>query len=196
MLTTGLSREERVIAGRIPRTTLEAYLRSGEHPEESAFDLGNTEALHRPMGAFVTLKKAGKLRGCVGHIQPLGSLWEEIRDVSILAATKDTRFPALTANELPDIDLSISNLTPAQYVEDPFAFEIGVHGIIFELGSKRAVFLPQVAPQWGWSPETTFEQLARKAGLPDKAWNDPAARFSLFQGQVFDEQGNEDDSLG
>jgi AMMECR1 domain-containing protein len=66
---------------------------------------------------------------------------------------------------------------------------VGVHGIIFESGKKRALFLPQVAPEWGWDPETTFRQLARKAGLPDTAWKDPDARFSLFRGQVFDESG-------
>ena len=99
----GLDLEDRIIAGRIPRTTLKIHLMTHEIPGESAFELGNSEGLRSAMGAFVTLKKNGRLRGCVGHIQPLGAVWKEIRDVTLLAATKDTRFSPLKPEELAEV---------------------------------------------------------------------------------------------
>ena len=184
-----LNAKDRHLAAQIPRNSLQSYLSGKDLPAEVQLNPNGNAGLRKPMGVFITLKKKGKLRGCVGHIHPLGPIWKELRDVGILAATKDTRFKPLTLDELPAIQISITLLSPPEYVEGPYQFEVGVHGIIFELGRHRAVFLPQVAPQWGWDRETTFQQLAKKAGLAHDAWKKTDARFALFRGQVFDEKG-------
>jgi len=186
-----LNEMDRQVAARIPRTTLKLHLAGLENPTEKALNPDGAAGLRRPLGVFITLKNQDRLRGCVGHIHPLGAIWKELRDVAILSATRDTRFEALKPEELEAIDISITLLSPPRYVEGPYEFEVGVHGIIFELGTHRAVFLPQVAPQWGWGREATFQQLARKAGLKEDAWKESEARFALFRGQVFDESGLE-----
>jgi AmmeMemoRadiSam system protein A len=139
----------------------------------------------------VTLKKRGMLRGCIGHIYPVEPLWRSIRDNAIAAAVEDRRFPPVSAEELGDLDLEISILTRPESVAGPEEFEVGRHGVVLQAHGRRAVFLPQVAPEQGWDRATTLSQLARKAGLDLDVWRTPAATLSVFEAQVIAEASAE-----
>ena len=172
----GLARETiaRALKGRAPDDPAEAGLVS-------------TPAMQRKMGGFVTLTIGGELRGCIGEIFPRRPLAEVVLAHALDAAFEDPRFPPLTAREFPRIRIEISALTPPVPVASYRDIEIGRHGMVLELRGRSAVFLPQVAPEQGWDLETTLTQLARKAGLPGDAWQDPRARFTVFEAVVFHE---------
>ncbi len=136
---------------------------------------------------FVTLHLGGELRGCIGSIEAFELLGQSLRRNALNAAFEDPRFPPLAADELPEITLEISVLTPLNEISSPEEFVVGRDGIIMRLHNRGAVFLPQVAPEQGWDRETTLSYLARKAGLPGNAWRDPGARFFTFQAEVFSE---------
>ncbi len=172
----GLARETiaRALKGRAP-----------DDPAEAG--LVPTPAMQRKMGGFVTLTLGGELRGCIGEIFPRRPLAEVVLAHALDAAFEDPRFPPLTAQEFPRIRIEISALTPPVPVASYRDIEIGRHGMVLELRGRSAVFLPQVAPEQGWDLETTLTQLARKAGLPGNAWQDPRARFTVFEAVVFHE---------
>ena len=109
-------------------------------------------------------------------------------DHALDAAFNDPRFPPLTAQELQKVRVEISALTPPVPVASYQDIEIGRHGMVLELDGRSAVFLPQVAPEQGWDLATTLTHLAYKAGLPGNAWQDPRARFTVFEAVVFHEE--------
>lgn len=138
-------------------------------------------------GVFVTLKKGGALRGCIGTVECRQPLAEEIARVAVCAAREDPRFPPVTADELPDLDLEISVLGPLERIDplDPDAIVIGRHGLVVEQGRRRGLLLPQVAPEWGWDREQFLAHTCRKAGLPLDAWRRGADVYR-FEADVFD----------
>jgi AmmeMemoRadiSam system protein A len=172
---------------KLARGTIAAALagRPPAKPEDAG--AAATPAMRQVMGGFVTLTIAGDLRGCIGEIFPRRPLVEVVREHAINAAFEDPRFPPLTAAELPQIRIEISALTPPEPVASWEEIEIGRHGMVLQLGSRSAVFLPQVAPEQGWDRETTLTHLALKAGLRPDAWRDPRARFTVFEAVVFHE---------
>jgi len=172
---------------RVARKTLEEYLRTGRNPGAEALGVGGEAALLRPGAAFVTLRREGELRGCIGQILPTGPLWESVRENAVAAAVRDPRFPPVREEELSGLDLEVSVLTEPRPVASPEAFEPGRHGVILELHGRRALFLPQVAPEQGWDRAQTLAALCRKAGLPAGAWRDPAAKLFVFEARVYEE---------
>lgn len=141
----------------------------------------------RRMGAFVTLRKNGNLRGCIGYLSGLCTLKREIALLSRDAAFSDYRFPPLSRDELPLCSFEISVLTEPEEIESPEEFIPGRDGIIMSLYGRRAVFLPQVADETGWTREEMLSALSEKAGLERDAWKDGNARFMTFQAEVFSE---------
>jgi AmmeMemoRadiSam system protein B/AmmeMemoRadiSam system protein A len=137
-------------------------------------------------GAFVTLKKNGELRGCVGHITPDSPLSWVVGSMALAAGWQDRRFPPLEPEELRAIEIEISVLTPPKRVGGPGDIVVGRDGVILSKGGRSAVFLPQVAPEQGWSREQMLDHLAVKAGLPADAWRE-GARFETFEARVFRE---------
>jgi AmmeMemoRadiSam system protein A len=137
-------------------------------------------------GAFVTLKRGGQLRGCIGTLQCRGPLAEEIARVAASAALEDPRFPPLKEAELDGLDVEVSVLGPLEDVNpfDPDAIEIGRHGLVVEEGRRRGLLLPQVATEWGWDREQFLAQTCVKAGLPADAWR-RGARVYRFAAIVF-----------
>ncbi len=113
----------------------------------------NDPELLKPRGAFVTLKKAGQLRGCIGYIEPRVPLIEAVADNARSAALHDPRFPPVTPQELPDISIEISALTPLEPVADVEEIEVGRHGLVISRGPYRGLLLPQVPVEWGWDRE-------------------------------------------
>ena len=182
-----LSTEEKKILLALARKAIQQAL-DGKTPSDPE-DLGvdPTPAMKRKMGGFVTLTIDGDLRGCIGEIFPRRALADVVLDHALDAAFNDPRFPPLTAKEFPKIHVEISALTPPVPVASYRDIEIGRHGMVLELGGRSAVFLPQVAPEQGWDLATTLTHLSYKAGLPGNAWQDPRARFTVFEAVVFSE---------
>ena len=99
----------------------------------------------------------------------------------------DGRFKPVSEDELPDIEIDISVLSPIRKISGAEKFITGKHGIIIRLGGTRAVFLPQVATEQGWNREETLAHLCNKAGLPSYAWKDEEMEFFVFTAEVFHE---------
>jgi uncharacterized protein len=171
------------------RTAIAAWLELQRHLGAAELRVPSEGAWHSPHGIFVTLRKPdGDLRGCIGRIEPGGEpLWEVLRDSAVSAAVRDPRFPPVTAAELPELSLKVSVLTAPRSIPGPESFEVGRHGIIMELRGRSAVFLPEVATDFGWDCAATLSQLCRKAGLELEDWRDPGARFQVFETQLISE---------
>jgi uncharacterized protein len=146
-----------------------------------------TEILQEKCGAFVTLKKQGKLRGCIGHMTGVQPLHAAVAELARSSAFHDPRFPPLAAEELDKIDIEITVLTPLEEISDPSVIEIGKHGIYLKRGGSSGVLLPQVAVEQGWDRNTFLEHTCRKAGLPGNCWKDRETKLHIFEGIIFGE---------
>ncbi len=144
--------------------------------------------LLEPRGAFVTLKKAGQLRGCIGYIEPHAPLIEAVADNAQSAALRDPRFAPVTPEELPDISRDVSALTPLEPVADVEEIEIGRHGLVISQGPNHGLLLPQVPVEWGWDREEFLEHTCLKAGLPPEAWRQDNTELLRFEAEVFSEK--------
>lgn len=138
-------------------------------------------------GIFVTLRKRGDLRGCIGRITSDRPLAQSLPQVTVEAALQDWRFPALTIEELPVVTIEHSILTKPEPVERAQAIVLGRHGIILSIHRHRALFLPEVATEQRWDLQETLGHLSRKAGLDQQAWRSPEARFEVFETQHYGE---------
>lgn len=141
---------------------------------------GRGEASHAALGqagaTFVTLKRAGQLRGCIGSLRPVRPLGVDVRANAIAAAFGDPRFPPLAVFEFEDVVVEVSLLTADERIdvvdEDDLLARLrpGLDGVILEYGRRRATFLPQV---WDALPDTRefLAALKRKAGFPEDFWS-------------------------
>ena len=144
--------------------------------------------LNAHCGCFVTLKNHGKLRGCIGQFTSECPLIELIAEMAKASATRDPRFfaEAITADELEQMDIEISVLSPLQRTNEPLSLRPGIDGIYIKSGLTSGCFLPQVATETGWSKEEFLSYCcAHKAGLPSDAWKDPQTEVYLFTADVF-----------
>ena len=149
-------------------------------------------AMLEERGCFVTLHKKGRLRGCIGSIEPVSDLLTCVEDNAGNAAFRDPRFPALTQEELSEIDIEISVLTAPKRLRFKDGEDLKrqltphVHGVILSQGSHRATFLPQV---WKQLPgkEQFLERLCVKGGMPPQAWKDPETKVKTYGAEVFGE---------
>lgn len=149
--------------------------------EFSGYDL--TKKLKADAATFVTLKIDGMLRGCIGTLEPVEPLYLSVHHNALNAAFRDHRFRPVTQNERGMLELHISILSPITRLKSIGEFKIGEHGIILEKGRHRAVYLPEVALEQGWTVEETLASLSEKAGLPADAWKE-GAQFSVFSSVV------------
>ena len=137
-------------------------------------------------GVFVTINVHGKLRGCIGVIEPRGPLGDSIIHCAQNAAFHDPRFPALRREELPGLEIEISLLSELF----PIALnqiQIGKHGLLIATESHRGLLLPQVATENRLSREEFLEETCRKAGLPRDAWRAPQTKIYAFTCEIFRE---------
>ncbi len=184
-LDAPLNEEQQEILLKLARERIETYVKTGEKKEYEIPD----ERMKVKQGAFVTLKKQGILRGCIGHIVPIEPLCDTVADMAIAASTEDPRFPAVTTGELGDIHIEISVLSVPRRVESAEEIELGKHGVIVKRGMRQGVFLPQVATETGWDKQTFLEHLCwGKAGLPKDAWKDKDTELYVFTAQLFEEE--------
>jgi len=147
---------------------------------------GGLDLLGEHRGAFVTLKKRGQLRGCIGYPEPIKPLGDALLDSAASAALRDPRFPPVTPDELPDLELEVSVLTKPEPVANIEDIQVGKHGLIIRQGFTSGLLLPQVATEWGWDRETFLEHTCQKAGLPKDAWRGDVEILS-FSAEVFGE---------
>jgi hypothetical protein len=164
------------------RETLRRFLTTDTLPMPRGLD----PRLNAERGAFVTLKKKGELRGCIGHMVADSPLVKVVGSMALQAGLNDRRFTPLREDELAEVELEISVLTPARSVSGPEEIVLGRDGVILSKDGSSAVFLPQVATEQGWSRDEMLDHLARKAGLPAGSWRE-GAKFSTFQAEVFHE---------
>lgn len=170
---------------RIARESIEAVL-GGRRPSVDASQLD--EVLTRPSGAFVSLHtKDGDLRGCIGSIEPVAPLCQAVSANAINAAFRDPRFYPVRPDELPELHIEISVMSPIEAVEDVEAIEVGRDGLIISRGGRAGLLLPQVATNYGWDRETFLRQTCVKAGLPPDSWRAPGCRIQRFSAEVFGE---------
>jgi uncharacterized protein len=162
------------VAGHLGRGTGSAAIAAADLPSAS--------------GVFVTLKRKGDLRGCIGTLECRRSLTEEVARCAVNAASEDPRFPPVRASELDDLSVEVSILGPLEQIDphDRDAVVIGRHGLVVEQGWHRGLLLPQVATEWSWDRETFLAHTCRKAGLPPNAWKRGAIVYR-FDAEVFGE---------
>ena len=180
-----LSEKDKQTLMHIALTTIEHKVKGKEPPE---FEV-DSPILKEKRGAFVTIHKHGKLRGCIGYIEAIKPLYITIKEMAEAAALNDPRFPPVSPDELELLDLEISVLTPLKRIKDINEIEIGKHGIILKKGYHQGVFLPQVATEQGWDRITFLNEICFKAGIPDKnCWKDKDAEIYIFSAEVFEEK--------
>jgi len=170
---------------KIARNTIEAFVKTGKAPDITIKDA----RLNTAEGAFVTIRKHGALRGCIGNIIGQEPLYQTVRDMAVAAASQDPRFTPVTVVELKDIDVEISVLSQPRRVRDASEIQLSRDGVIVSEGGHQGVFLPQVADETGWSKEEFLAQLcSQKAGLPPDAWKNPDTALYVFTADVFAEK--------
>jgi hypothetical protein len=183
--TQSLTEEDRIYMLSLARQSIKHYLTKGEilktEPPQSPI-------LLEDRAVFVTLYKNGELRGCVGQIIPQQPLYQAIIDMAVASAFQDYRFYPLRKEELDNITIEISVLTPLKRVENIDEIKLGRDGVFIKKGSRSGVFLPQVAEETGWDKKTFLENLcSQKAFLPKDAYLNPDTEIYIFQVEEFSE---------
>jgi AmmeMemoRadiSam system protein A len=177
-LPNEFSAEERLLLLSLAHEAIESSLEGREISLEAP-----SPHLAEPHGAFTTLYHRGKLRGCVGYVAPVVSLYRTVAETARGAAFEDSRFLPVSRAEAPELEVSLSILSQLQPIS-PEEIEIGRHGLLLTLGGYRGLLLPQVPVEHGWDRVTFLEQTCRKAGLPLNAWHS-AAKIEAFTAEVF-----------
>jgi AmmeMemoRadiSam system protein A len=178
-LTQGeFTREERAVLLSLAH---ESILSALEHREISVDP--PSPHFSEPRGAFTTIYYHGQLRGCVGYVLAIISLYRTVAETARAAAFEDTRFPPVTLAEARVLEVSLSILSPLRAIKAE-EVEIGVHGLLVSYGGRRGLLLPQVPVEHGWDRPTFIEQTCQKAGLPRDAWKN-GATLEAFTAEVF-----------
>lgn len=181
-----LSEHGRATLLKIARQSIAFYLQNKLVPTLDDLGIQVSDELKVHRAAFVTLKRRGQLRGCIGEISPRRPLYESVIDNAISAAVHDPRFAPVTTGELGQLSIEISVLTLPKPITSADQIRLGTDGIILQKAGRSALFLPQVAPEQGWDLQQTLEHLCLKAGLPVNAWQQGAS-LQVFQAEVFGE---------
>ena len=160
----------------LARGSIRAHLKGESLPSLA----GASPLLCESRGVFVSLHRQGRLRGCIGYLEAVKPLGQSVMEMAAAAAFHDPRFRPLGPEELADLEVEISVLTPMQLVDKVEKIEVGKHGLYIEKGRCRGLLLPQVAVEYRWDRTTFLEQTCSKAGLPPQAWKEPDTRIFTF----------------
>ena len=170
---------------KLARETIESYLKTGIKPETSL----SGEIYDKQRAVFVTLTVEDQLRGCIGQLEPRSILKKAVIDMAVSAAVHDTRFSPVTIDELSNIDIEISVLTPMTKINDYRDVRLGIDGVVIQKGYRGGVFLPQVATETNWDLDTFLKVLCQqKAGLNSTAYKEPDTDIYVFQVEKFSEK--------
>ncbi|MGA2553273.1 MAG: AmmeMemoRadiSam system protein A [Smithella sp.] len=176
-----LTVKEKEVLLDIAQKAITARINHKEIPEVKT----DSENLKQKRGAFVTLKKSGQLRGCIGYIKAYKPLGETVQEMAIAAAFNDPRFPSLKSDELQQLTFEISVLSPFKRIKDVNEIEVGKHGLYIVRGYNSGLLLPQVAIEYKWDRETFLKETCHKAGLPLQAWMDEETEIYIFSAEYF-----------
>jgi AmmeMemoRadiSam system protein A len=179
--TSEYTQEERELLLQLAHRSIEAAL-SGRKLDFTP----PSSHLGEMRGAFTTLHLDGRLRGCIGYVIPVHSLYQTVAETAQAAAFDDPRFPPVTADEASQLTVEISVLSPLRPIR-PEEVVTGVHGLIVTKGGRRGLLLPQVPVEWHWDRETFLSQTCLKAGLPPDAWKQ-GIDLQAFTAEVFGEE--------
>jgi hypothetical protein len=172
------------------RTAKEA-VQASVSGDRTMYEPSDNPELQVKAGCFVTLKNNGRLRGCIGRFTSDKPLWDTVRQMAIASATMDKRFQhdPITPEEVPDLSVEISVLSPPKRISDPLKeIRLGTDGIIIKEGGKSGTFLPQVATETGWSPEEFLGHCARdKAGIGWDGWKKSTAEVYTFTAVIIED---------
>jgi uncharacterized protein (TIGR00296 family) len=190
-----LTADEGIIAVRLARSAIEYAITRKPKPH-----LDQTQIFGEKRGVFVTLTKAGELRGCIGFPYPVMPLGDAIDHAAVAAALEDPRFPSVKAGELPSIMLEVTILTVPQPLtcdpdQRPVHVQVGRHGLIVRGMGASGLLLPQVATEYGWDSTMFLDQTCVKAGLSTRCWANRRVEVLMFEGQIFCEHSAQDNRL-
>jgi AmmeMemoRadiSam system protein A len=177
----GLSENEKQTLLRLARTVIENRLLKKPVPRSEP----DSARLKENRGAFVTLHRRGRLRGCIGNIRGDKPLYRTIAEMAEEAAFNDPRFSPVSRDELGELDIEISAMTPLRQIDDIGEIEVGKHGIYIEKGHFTGLLLPQVATEYGWDRKAFLEHTCSKAGLDKNAWIDKETIIHIFSADIF-----------
>lgn len=184
-----LSDSERQALLRLARTSITAAL----VPETVVEDPGPSSTIDKRQGCFVTLHRRGELRGCIGTLEATGPLRKAVAENARNAAFDDPRFSPLQQQELAEVDIEISVLSPPVRVTFSDGEDLkrqlkpGIHGVIVSRGHRRSTFLPQVWEQLP-DPEEFLAHLCRKGGMDSQCWQSTATRVDVYEVEYFSEK--------
>ncbi len=187
-MKTGLNTPQKKVLLDLARKTIGCHFNTGD----GVPDVPKDEVFHKKKATFVTLKISGRLRGCIGHLKPVTSLWKSVGENARSAAFHDHRFSALTPVELKNLEIDISILSspsPLEYTDSDDLLkklQPGIDGVVLSDGQRGATFLPQVWEQLQ-SAEQFLGQLCRKAGLEETAWLEGNLAIKVYQVLCFGE---------
>ncbi|MDD2611358.1 MAG: AmmeMemoRadiSam system protein A [Bacteroidales bacterium] len=180
-----LSVSDRITLLKLARKTLEEKIRHGKIfvPDTSNF----SENLKIDCGAFVSLHVYGKLRGCIGRMTGDIPLYRMIQEMAVSSAIHDPRFNPVQPDELANVDIELSVLSPLKKISDVSEIQLGKHGILITKGHNSGVFLPQVATETNWNLDEFLGHCSHdKAGLDWFGWK--TADIFIFTADVFGEK--------
>jgi len=178
-----LSEEQKIFLLNLARETIKVEIEKKKFsitcPDEPLYQ--------RKTGGFVTLHKAGKLRGCIGYVIAYKTMFETIKEMAKAAAFNDPRFPPLQKSELENIEIEISILSELIPVQSVDEIKIGRDGLLIQNNFTSGLLLPQVATEWKWDRKTFLEQTCNKAGLNRNCWQQPDTEILRFTAEIFSE---------
>jgi AmmeMemoRadiSam system protein A len=157
-----------VAAGVRPEADLRAAIAKGTRPDA-------------PGGAFVTITADGDLRGCMGNLDPESAVWASVVDAAGWAAREDPRFARVRERDLANLHVDVSILGPSVLLTDPFAWRLGLDGVIVQRSGRRGLLLPEVADEVAGGREEMLEICCRKAGLWKGAWREAPTEVLAFR---------------
>lgn len=175
------SPDERTLLLQLAHESILCALERREIPQDPP-----TPRLAEPRGAFTSLYLRGQLRGCVGYVLPVSSVYRAVIDTARAAAFEDTRFFPVTIDDARQLEIELSILSPPRTIAAD-QIEVGRHGLLVSMAGRRGLLLPQVPTERNWDRVTFLEQTCRKAGLAPDAWKHGAS-IEAFTAEVFGEK--------
>jgi AmmeMemoRadiSam system protein A len=179
-----LTNEDKNELFRIARESVRSAVLEHHRPDLET----ESPALLAKAGAFVTLKKRGALRGCIGYLEPVKPLCRTVSDMAIAAAMNDPRFPSVTPEELDLLEYEISILGEFRTIKDFREIRVGEHGLLMRNGPYQGLLLPQVATDMNWDRETFLTHTCMKAGMAPQCWSDPNTEIQVFTATILEEE--------
>jgi len=179
-----ISSDDKHYLRNLVRWSITTYFNGSRTLDEASVPRSDNPLLSEELGAFVTLKKNGALRGCIGNVLGQGPLFMTVARMARAAAFEDPRFPEVSEAEFSELSIEISIMGPVTICPDTELIEIGKHGLIMQYGSRSGLLLPQVPVEWNWDKKTFLEQTCRKAGLAPDMWQHADNNIYWFEAYI------------